>query len=257
MKPDYIDASLNEVHIPFEKYQREEIYPKRIVKLENSWDDRQCDPIKLYPLKDSDLLAKGLKYSCRDGGHRVCAAKGLGKTHLPAMLYRDMEDTEAATLYSKQAENIVPMTRYDKHKAAVYVKDPQAVEIEDAIKAEGFTFTASRSRSDLYKIASVSDVYVCVKDYGVDELRSTLRAIRSSWPSDPRRVDGAFIYGLTAFRHYYDGQLDQEGREKLEGHPVNNLLNEAQGYQQRTRRLKVARAIRALTKARKLPSAPF
>ncbi len=236
---------MDEVRIPIDKFQREEPVPAKTERLAKEWNWLLYDPIKIYATDDG-------VYEVYEGGHRVEAAQMRDITHLLAIQY-DITDVEAADAYTKQSRNRVNITRYDEHKAALWRGDESARSLEDVVIRNGFTIAARRQKGSM-GIAAVATLYSMLRQYGAEHIGETLKYAAQTWPQDPRLNDGAFLDGLALFLSVYGDKIDDEVTALLAEVPISRLLSTAEGFQQRTRRGKVAATLREFSKLRKKPN---
>lgn len=239
-------VQVEDVSIPIEKFQRL-INEPRGRKLAREWAWENYDPIKLYETEDG--------YETYEGGHRVLAARILDLHELPALIY-PITDIIAAQAFSRQSRNRRNISRYDEHKAGLFAGNDAAIQIEECVEGAGFKFVPVNTTRKS-GIRAVGTIYQIVAERGLDHLARTLRFGKNVWPHSERVADGAFLAGLSEFLYFYEDRLGAASLQLLKEMAPGQFLSEAEGFQQKTRKSRVAAALRRASKVRKLPSVPF
>lgn len=118
---------------------------RKIAMLIKNWDDNQCRPVTvIYNEKNGN-------YDVIDGGHRVEAAREMGKESLVAEIIRfngteEEKEMYAAWLFTDQGTATDHLTPAEKHKANLLRKVPENMTLELAASKHGFILKNDGSR---------------------------------------------------------------------------------------------------------------
>lgn len=110
---------------------------RKIAMLIKCWDDNQCRPVTVIYNEENG------NYDVIDGGHRVEAAREIGKESLVAEIIRfngteEEKDRYAAKLFADQGVATDRLTPAEKHKANLLLNVPENITLEIAAKKHGF-----------------------------------------------------------------------------------------------------------------------
>ena len=118
---------------------------RKIAMLIKNWDNNQCRPVTVI------YNEKNRNYDVIDGGHRVEAAREMGKESLVAEIIRfngteEEKEMYAAWLFTDQGTATDRLTPAEKHKANLLRGIPENMTLEIAAKKHGFILKNDGSR---------------------------------------------------------------------------------------------------------------
>ena len=178
-------------------YQREiDTGPSQslIRKIALFWDWGLCQPLAVSRRPDGRLLIV-------DGQHRASAAKLRGDIpHLPCVItsYASAGDEAAAFVALNQLRR--PLSALDLFKAAVAAEDKEALTIVKALADAGLRI-APHTNYTAWKagmVANIGALYRCLRRDGESVLRTSLRALASTYPGQVLQYAGTLFPGFAA-----------------------------------------------------------
>lgn len=235
-QPHIKRLKLTELYID-KRYQRP-LDEARVARMAKNFEPALCGVLEVSSGNNGS-------YAVFDGQHRFAALKLLGE---PSWLCRihTLEAKQQAELFVRLQTERRPVTPLDRHKAAVFAKDPTALQLKALVEDAGYSITSNHVMGALSCVAALNK---CLENYGPEALRSALGVIEEAWTRNDHYARKApMVSGMTLLLCQYSDVLDTKVLvEKLRRVPAAQITREASSERKlgagTTERVLVARAL--------------
>ena len=192
---------------------------RKIAMLIKNWDNNQCRPVTvIYNEKNGN-------YDVIDGGHRVEAAREMGKESLVAEIIRfngteEEKEMYAAWLFTDQGTATDRLTPAEKHKANLLRGIPENMTLEIAARKHGFILKNDGSRGS----GNAKKNFVCgftkslkFAKYCPDALNYTFDVIDAMhWNEERLGLSASAIDMIGKVSAYHPGKEDDIARAMVD-----------------------------------------
>jgi len=154
---------------------------------------------------------KGTYFSVLDGQQRYHAMNLVGKTACYCSVYRNMSLADEAAFFYRKNRDRRTMKPYYAFRARVVANDPEAMQIQNLVEAQGFTLApASNERDVIGAIVSIQRLYEMPTNNEREECISpALKTIRQSFYGRKESISSSILLGFGEFfREFSDEDLD-------------------------------------------------
>lgn len=167
------------------RYQRD-LRENAVMAIVQDYHPEQFQPITVGMRDDSTLHIV-------DGQHRVAAARRMGWTHVPCMVFESQGFEHEAQVFERLQTARAGLTIAQRWKARIARKEPKATAIQDIVSSVGLRLSNTKAPTSLYSFTA------CERAYERGNLRDTLVLIIQAWDYDPTGFRTNFIDGTSVF----------------------------------------------------------
>lgn len=129
-------------------------------------------------------------YFIWDGNHRLEVLKALGYTHWHCMV-SVITPVEQSMSFQTINDNVLRVSPIQKHTAALFRDEPEALELEDALYKAGCHVGTSGNGH----VAAVTACYTVLRKYGANNLTDTLKVLEIAWGREDKTSRSAALIG--------------------------------------------------------------
>lgn len=190
-----------------------------------------------------------------NGAHTIRAAAAKGAVVAPCEYFISKEDEREANIYEAELfgrkNTQLSMSACDSFKAQVAMREPNALKVNNAIRACGLHVEGLKTKG--IKITSIKS---CVGAYkrggmgrnGANHLKTVLSILKKKWQGQEKCFHGGVIGGMSLFINTYGKLIDFKTLEKSMGNyaPARLYYNEDGSIGPARREATVAKNIRRL-----------
>lgn len=145
-----------------------------------------------------------------DGQTRMTAMREAGHTHVPCLIFSGLSKAQEAQLFSDLQTKRRGMRTYDRFRAQLVAKNPDALEIARITTDVGFVLGVDEDPGTLLAIAALEKAYKIAPEH----LEQVLQIIRDVWGTQDRdAVSAQIITGLSTFIRTQD-KIDYDRLKK-------------------------------------------
>lgn len=189
--PFMMDVPLDKLRVD-ESYQRppDERWVRRTVS--------RFDPLQLKVLLVNDR-GDG-SYWVFDGQGRMEVLRRVGWKEAPCLVHTITRDEEARLFVEQRSMR--GLSAYDRFNAQLFRREPDAVALTLAVRAEGFRIvrTPTTSSRAIRAVDALERVYA---QGGAERVRWVLRVLKDWVPEDGEVIPGALMQGLSYWRTHW------------------------------------------------------
>lgn len=208
---DIVYVPITDLNIDHEHYQRDQDM-KRVRKIADNFDIKQFSPLSVSRRSDGSLWVW-------DGGHRFEAARLLGYSKVPCVIF-DMSMIQEAIAFAEAQKGRKGLTQFDAHRALLAAGDPFALELDKIVEEAGFRIAQGASGRSLQCVAKLRQIH---NHWGV--LAETLQMITVLGWVDRGGKHANVLEGVARFIACAGESLDVERLAKrLASHMPASLL---------------------------------
>lgn len=157
--------------------------------LTNFWKDLRDDfrPAMVGTLVVGARKRGGGTFAVIDGQTRMEAMQELGLPNAPCLVYHGLTPQEEAELFADLQTKRRGMRTYDRFRAQLVARRPEAMDISRIVESEGFSLSAEEDNRTLKAIAALEKIY----KRGPEHLHAVLTIISEAWGTDDRSATQA------------------------------------------------------------------
>lgn len=205
------------------RYQRP-LDERRVAKMKNHYDER------LLGALEGSLRSNG-KIAVFDGQHRLIMAEILGLKDLPVLVHENLTPEEEACLFEKLNEERKATRPIDRHKSRVFRGEPNAVELDNAIRSMGYELGYGGGSGNPRIITAYTHLAKAQKLGGASLVEQIL-AFHDAWAPDVRPSAGILAGLLWLFTAKTNEELDIDRLlKKVMGHDPRHVTRRGQAQQ--------------------------
>lgn len=202
-------------------YQRPQNKPQ-ITRITQGFDPRQFGILEVSK-------RPGGWYAVFDGQHRLAAARQLGLKDVLCLVHENLTPRDESYLFARLQLDRKTLRPFDRFRAQLFARDPQALEIDQIARDYGFRIVSGNTGP--YSISAVTSLEAIYRRGGGPLLRDVLGMIVELWEGDSGATTGQFLVGVSTFWVAFGPKISETHKDRLRRVSPITFLRRSLEYQ--------------------------